>query len=212
MHNDTPLVPMQLPREVIEYCERTGITHALIAMCFMSIKVGDADHGIFISPDIEVYPRLVGDTDHRQPVYGAKKLTGDLRQSRGYPGLIQEYGCVNKRCIVLGPKGDIEAGDTIFRTLMDIKTGIVMVGHNTIATVFEKVTAHSIGANGCTEDMLLISLQSSREDPTGSVMWETTFEVDEQYGTRHASGAWLICMPQGLDFSHPSMPLNSCKP
>jgi len=167
MHNDTPLVPMQLPREVIEYCERTGITHALIAMCFMSIKVGDADHGIFISPDIEVYPRLVGDTDHRQPVYGAKKLTGDLRQSRGYPGLIQEYGCVNKRCIVLGPKGDIEAGDTIFRTLMDIKTGIVMVGHNTIATVFEKVTAHSIGANGFTEDMLLISLQSSREDPTG---------------------------------------------
>jgi len=153
---------------------------------------------------------------------------GDLRQSRGYPGLIQEYGSVNKRCIVLGPKGDIEAGDTIFRTLMDIKTGIVMVGHNTIATVFEKVlsiknwsyadlfawqvTAHSIGANGFTEDMLLISLQSSREDPTGSVMWETTFEVDEQYGTRHASGAWLICMPQGLDFSHPSMPLNSCKP
>jgi len=62
----------------------------------------------------------------------------------------------------------------------------VMVGHNTIATVFEKVTAHSIGANGSTEDMLLISLQSSREDPTGSVMWETTFEVNEQYGTRHA--------------------------
>ena len=39
MHNDTPLVPMQLPREVIEYCEWTGITHALMTMCFMSIKV-----------------------------------------------------------------------------------------------------------------------------------------------------------------------------